>query len=216
MRLADKLKTIYDRLYEKFGDCRCPLEHQTPFQLLSAVMLSAQCRDERVNQVTQKLFALAPDPQRMVALGAEKVAEIICPCGLFESKSRNLVSCARQLLEEFGGEVPQTLEELIRLPGIGRKSANVILGNAFDIPGFPVDTHVNRVLNRLGVVSSSSPEVIEKRVCAQIAPRYWTNFSHLIINHGRRTCSARKPDCANCILADICAEFAAAKGKNGL
>ena len=216
MQLADKLELIYDRLYHQFGDCRCPLEHKTPFQLLAAVMLSAQCRDERVNQVTKTLFAVAPDPPGMVALGAEKVADIIRPCGLFESKSRNLVSCARQLLEEFGGEVPQTLEELIQLPGIGRKSANVILGNAFDIPGFPVDTHVNRVLNRLGVVSSPHPEDIEKQVCAKIAPRYWTNFSHLIINHGRRTCSARKPDCGNCVLADICAEFSAVKGKNGI
>ena len=216
MQLADQLKIIYDRLYDQFGDCRCPLEHRSPFQLLAAVMLSAQCRDERVNLVTKKLFALAPDPRGMVALGAEKIAEIIRPCGLFEHKSRNLFSCAKKLLNEYGGEVPRTMEELTQLPGIGRKSANVILGNAFGIPGFPVDTHVNRVLNRLGVVSSHQPEVIEKRVCAHIAPRYWTNFSHLVINHGRRTCSARKPDCGNCVLADICAEFSASKGKNGI
>ena len=198
---------LYDKLYEIYGDCRCPLVHASPFQLLAAVMLSAQCRDERVNQVTEKLFALAPDAPSMAALDEEKIAEIIKPCGLHASKSVNLKGAAQMIVESFEGKVPETMEELIKLPGIGRKSANVILGNAFGIPGFPVDTHVNRVLNRLGVTDSGNPEVIEKEVCQNIDSRYWTNFSHLLINHGRKHCPARNYNCTACPLKNCCSTF---------
>ncbi len=197
-------KKLYDQLYAVYGDCVCPLRHDTPFQLLAAVMLSAQCRDERVNQVTEELFRLAPDPAAMAALSEEAIAEIIRPCGLFRAKSHNLKGCAEALLRDHGGDVPCEMEALAALPGIGRKSANVVLGNSFGIPGFPVDTHVNRVLNRLGFVAEKTPEKIEAEVNSKVDPALWTNFSHLLIQHGRQVCHAGKPDCGACVLAGIC------------
>ncbi len=167
-------------------------------------MLSAQCRDERVNQVTKELFALAPDPASMSRLPVDVVEKIIHPCGLSGSKSRNLIASAAIIAEKHNGIVPQSMEELTALPGIGRKSANVILGNCFDIPGFPVDTHVKRLLNRIGVVRSDSPEKIEALVNKKVAPELWTNFSHLLITHGRQICHAGKAECDNCVLNDIC------------
>ena len=196
---------LYDRLYAVYGDCVCPLVHDSPFQLLAAVMLSAQCRDERVNQVTEKLFALAPDAPAMAALDVAQIAEIIKPCGLHGTKSKNLQGAAQMILDRFNGVVPQTLEELTQLPGIGRKSANVLLGNVFDTPGFPVDTHVKRLLNRLGAVKSDDPEKIEGIVNRAVVPERWTNFSHLLIFHGRAVCHAGIPECDKCTLCDMCA-----------
>lgn len=195
---------LYDELYRLYGDCTCPLKHATPFQLLVAVMLSAQCRDDRVNQVTEKLFALAPDPASMAELPVEEIAEIIRPCGLYRNKSENLSACAEELVTKFHGEVPHTMEELTSLPGIGRKSANVVLGDAFKIPGFPVDTHVNRLLNRIGLVKTASPEAIEAAQNEAMPPERWSNFSHLLIQHGRRVCHAGRPECSRCTLAGLC------------
>ena len=195
---------LYDLLYSQYGECTCPLRHDSPFQLLAAVMLSAQCRDERVNQVTQKLFATAPNAEAMAKLPVDKIAEMIHTCGLFDAKSRNLSAAAKMIVEEFRGEVPRTMDELTRLPGIGRKSANVILGNAFNIPGFPVDTHVRRLLNRIGAVRDDDPERIEYAACAETAPEKWCNFSHLLITHGRQICHARKPECGSCVLGGLC------------
>jgi len=195
---------IYRQLFGLYGDCVCPLKHDSPFQLLAAVMLSAQCRDERVNQVTAKLFAIAPDAAAMSNTPVEKIEEIIRPCGLSNNKSRNLHECARIIAVEFNGEVPPDMDKLTKLPGIGRKSANVLLGNCFDIPGFPVDTHVNRLLNRIGMVKTTSPEAIEADVNRHVPSELWTNFSHLLIQHGRQVCSSRAPKCDNCPLADIC------------
>ena len=196
---------LYDRLYAVYGDCVCPLVHDSPFQLLAAVMLSAQCKDERVNQVTGKLFAAAPDAPSMAALEEEKIAEIIKPCGLYATKSKNLKGAAQMIVERFNGRVPEKMEELVLLPGIGRKSANVLLGNAFDTPGFPVDTHVKRLLNRLGAVKTDDPEKIEKIVNRAVPAERWTNFSHLLIFHGRAVCHARTPLCGECVLAGLCA-----------
>ena len=167
-------------------------------------MLSAQCRDERVNQVTEKLFAIAPDAGSMSRLPVPEIEKIIHPCGLSNSKSRNLSATAAMLVKLWNGDVPRTMDELTSLPGIGRKSANVILGNCFDIPGFPVDTHVKRLLNRLGIVNSSDPEKIEAEVNRLLAPELWTNFSHLLITHGRKVCHAGHPACRECVLADFC------------
>lgn len=196
---------LYDKLYAIYGDCTCPLVHDSPFQLMAAVMLSAQCKDERVNKVTEKLFAIAPDAPSMAALDEEQIAEIIKPCGLHGAKSRNLKAAASMIVEVFNGQLPESMEELVRLPGIGRKSANVLLGNAFHIPGFPVDTHVKRLLNRLGAVKSDDPEKIEKIVNKAVPPERWTNFSHLLIFHGRAVCHARSPQCSKCDLAELCA-----------
>lgn len=195
---------LYDNLYEVYGTCTCPLKHASAFQLLVAVMLSAQCRDERVNKVTEVLFAQAPDAESMIKLGGSGIADIIKPCGLYKVKSRNIVAAAAMIVEKFNGKVPETMEELVTVPGIGRKSANVILGNFFRIPGFPVDTHVNRLLNRIGAVKSKDPEKIEKIVNKAIPSDYWTNFSHLLIFHGRAVCHAGKPECGKCVLNDMC------------
>ena len=145
----------------------------------------------------------------MARLKVEEIAEMIQSCGLFAAKSRNLRAAAQMIVDEFHGEVPRTMEELTRLPGIGRKSANVLLGNVFGIPGFPVDTHVNRLLNRIGAVKDDDPVRIERAACAKIAPEKWCNFSHLLIQHGRLVCHARKPVCGGCVLAAIC-------GKHGV
>ena len=201
-------KKLYDDLYALYGDLCCPLDHVTPFRLLCSVMLSAQCRDDRVNEITKELFRVAPDPAAMAALEVSEIAEIIKACGLYRNKSENLSKTAKMLLDEFGGEVPRTMDELTRLPGIGRKSANVVLGNAFGIPGFPADTHVIRVLNRIGYVSTPDPVKIEAEVNAGTPPELWTNFSHLIIVHGRRVCHAgNRPECDRCPLTDRCRYF---------
>ncbi|MBR2345118.1 MAG: endonuclease III [Lentisphaeria bacterium] len=195
---------IYEKLYSVYGECVCPLKHKTPFQLLAAVMLSAQCRDERVNIVTEKLFAVAPDAASMAEMPVSEIEKIIHPCGLSRNKSRNLHDCAVMLVTRYDSEVPRTMEELIQLPGIGRKSANVILGNAFHIPGFPVDTHVKRLLNRIGMVKSDSPEKIEYAVTGAVPEKLWTNFSHLLIQHGRQICFSRNPQCDKCVIGNIC------------
>ena len=204
MKLNQRCQYIYDQLFALYGECSCPLKHDSPFQLLAAVMLSAQCKDERVNQVTEKLFAIAPDAAAMADLPVETIEEIIHPCGLSNAKSRNLKLAAERIVNVFANQVPQTMEELTSLAGIGRKSANVVLGNAFNIPGFPVDTHVKRLLNRIGVVNSDSPETIEKQITGKIAPELWCNFSHLLITHGRNICPARNPRCEKCPLESIC------------
>ena len=211
MKIKDKTLLIHDRLFSQMGECGCPLVHADAFQLLIAVMLSAQCRDDRVNQVTAKLFSEAPDARSMADMPLEKIEEIIHPCGLSKAKSSNILGASKMILENFNGCVPRSMQELTTLPGIGRKSANVVLGNAFNIPGFPVDTHVRRVLNRLGVTKSQNPEIIEREVCSNVPDTLWTNFSHLIIQHGRRVCSAAKPACDRCILNDICSKKGVAK-----
>lgn len=191
-------------LLSKYGTCSCPLDHASPFQLLVAVELSAQCTDARVNIITRELFKKYPDIESLAGATLEDVENLIRSGGLFRNKAKNIISAARSLRDDFGGKVPQSMEELTKLAGVGRKSANVILGNAFNIPGFPVDTHVKRILKRIGVTNSDDPEKIEAEVNAIIPDKYWTNLSHMIILHGRETCAARKPDCANCIINHLC------------
>ncbi len=199
-----RIDQIYRILFARHGEVACPLAHESPFQLLAAVMLSAQCRDERVNQVTAVLFRDYGTVAAMAAADPGKIAEIIHPCGLFVNKSRNLVAAARMIRDEFGGEVPTAMADLIRLPGIGRKSANVLLGNVFGIPGFPVDTHVGRVTRRLGLTEADDPVKIEAEITAATPPGRWCNLSHLLILHGREFCRARNPRCAECPLKKIC------------
>ena len=204
MRKSEKLKLIFDRLTELYGTPGCPLKHESPFQLLAAVVLSAQCTDVRVNLVTPELFASCGTPEKMAASTPEKIAEIIKSVGLYRAKSRSLHGLAAMIAEKFNGEVPQTMEELLMLPGVGRKSANVVLGNAFGVPGFPADTHVQRLLVRLGIISRRDPVLAEREVCKNLAPEYWTDFSHLLITHGRQCCSARNPECGRCPLRPEC------------
>jgi endonuclease-3 len=199
------LPEIYDRLYTAYGKIPCPLTHRTPFQLLVAVILSAQCTDKKVNSITPLLFKDYPDSKTLADADLSEIESIIRPIGLFRMKAKNLIGTARMIEERFNGKVPETMEELTALPGVGRKTANVILGNSFNIPGFPVDTHVKRIINRLGLIKSNSPEKIEDFVTKHLPPEYWTDFSHLLIVHGRKICKASKPDCGNCEIADCCA-----------
>lgn len=199
-----KLDELYDVLFEHYGQCECPLHFTTPFQLLVAVVLSAQCRDERVNMVTPALFRDYPDPVRFGAATAEELEPYLHTLGLYRSKARNLILAAQRIVSEYHGEIPPDMASLVTLPGVGRKSANAILGNAFNLPGFPVDTHVNRVLNRLRLTASRDPEKIELEVTARLAPERWTNFSHLLITLGRNICHARAPECEHCFLAERC------------
>lgn len=202
---AQLLRSIHDRLYGHYGVLGCPLLHETPFQLLIAVLLSAQCKDDRVNMVTPQLFAKYPDAAAMSQASAEEIGKIIQSLGLWRNKAENMVKLAQKLVNDFNNTVPQTMEELTSLAGVGRKSANVVLGNAFNIPGFPVDTHVQRLMKHFKLAKvTDTPEKIEDMTCKRIKPELWSNFSHLLITHGRRVCIARKPQCRNCVINDLC------------
>lgn len=199
------LRDIHDQLYDHYGELGCPLKHNTPFQLLIAVLLSAQCKDDRVNMVTPELFKKYPDAESMSKASAGEIGEIIQSLGLWRNKAENMVKLSIKLVNEFNGIVPQTMEELTSLPGVGRKSANVVLGNAFNIPGFPVDTHVQRLMKHFHLTKAAdSPEKIEDMTCKRLPPELWSNFSHLLITHGRRVCIARRPQCAACVIKHLC------------
>jgi endonuclease-3 len=192
---------VLKRLYP---GARCSLDYETPFQLLVATILSAQCTDERVNQVTPGLFRQLPTPRDFADVPAGELETAIRSTGFFRSKARSLRECARDLVEKHGSEVPRTLEELTALRGVGRKTANVVLGNAYGIPGVVVDTHVSRLSHRLGLTRQRDPEKIERDLMEKIPKRDWTLFSHLLIHHGRAICQARKPRCPECKLAPLC------------
>ncbi len=198
------MASILRRLRIEFPDAACALSHHSPFELLVATILSAQCTDERVNQVTPALFKSYPDPWSMASASLENLETLIRSTGFFKNKARHLKYCAQQIVEKHGGTVPSSMEALTLLPGVGRKTANVVLGNAFGVPGLPVDTHVTRLSGRLGLSNSSDPVVIEKDLCAIIPEAEWTEASHLLILHGRATCAARKPRCPLCTLHSLC------------
>ena len=199
------LRKIHEQLYAHYGELGCPLLHDSPFQLLVAVLLSAQCKDDRVNMVTPELFARYPDAEAMSQADVNDVGKIIQSLGLWRNKAENIVKLSVKLANEFNNQVPATMEELTSLPGIGRKSANVVLGNAFNIPGFPVDTHVQRLMKHFRLAQDGdSPEKIEDMTCKRLEPEYWSNFSHLLITHGRKVCIARRPQCHECVIRDLC------------
>ncbi|HJT78725.1 MAG TPA: endonuclease III [Gemmataceae bacterium] len=200
-RRAGRIVRALARLYP---DAHCALDHKTPLQLLVATILSAQCTDARVNLVTPALFARYPAAAAFADADPRELEALIQSTGFFRNKARNIMACCRRLVEEHGGEVPSTMEELVPLPGVGRKTANVILGNAFGTPGITVDTHVGRLSRRLGLTEHSDPEKVERDLMALVPRKEWTMFSHRLIFHGRQVCHARKPDCAGCGLARLC------------
>lgn len=191
-------------LREVFPAPACALTHRNPFELLAATILSAQCTDERVNMVTPVLFRAYPDARAMAAAPLDGIIEIIRSTGFFQNKAKNLKACAQAIMERHGGEVPRTMDELTALPGVGRKTANVVLGNAFGVPGFAVDTHVTRLANLLGLVDTEDAVKIEAALCALMPEEDWTDASHLLILHGRATCIARRPRCAECVIEHLC------------
>jgi endonuclease-3 len=180
------------------------LEYATPFQLLIAVILSAQATDKSVNFATRRLFADAPDPRAMLALGEEKLAGYISRIGLFRAKSKNVIGTCRLLLERHGGEVPREREALEALPGVGRKTANVVLNTAFGEPTIAVDTHIFRLANRTGLAPGKTPLAVEFGLLKTVPPAYRKNAHHWLILHGRYVCKARKPECPRCVIADLC------------
>ena len=201
---ACKLAEIDRRLLAQYGPQKCFLEHDTPFQLLVATILSAQCTDKMVNRVTAELFKTHSRPADFAGMKPEELEKMIHSCGYYRAKARNIINASKVLVEQFGSEMPRTMEELTKLPGVGRKTANVVLADSFGVPGLPVDTHVTRLTNLLGVASSQDPVKIEAELCAGLDPARWGEFSHLLIVHGRTVCPAGRPKCAECVLADLC------------
>jgi endonuclease III len=193
---VERLKDLYPAATE--------LAHQDAFQLLVATILSAQTTDRSVNLVTPELFRRYPTAADLAAADPAVVEELIKPTGFFRLKTRRIIDASRKIVELFGGEVPGTIEDLVKLPGIGRKTANVILGVGFGVPGFAVDTHVTRLTNRLGLVRTRDPVKIEHQVCGMVPKEEWTGLSLRLILHGRRICIARRPRCEECVLNDFC------------
>lgn len=202
---------ILDQLAMLYPEAACALEHRNPFELLIATILSAQCTDQRVNQITKRLFAEASTPQAIVELGVDRVRELIHGCGLHNNKAANIVATCQQLLEKHQGEVPSSREDLEALPGVGRKTANVVLSNAYGVPAIAVDTHVFRVANRIGLSAAPTPEKTEKQLMAAIPRERWSHSHHLFIFHGRNLCKARNPQCGHCPLAEHCKYLARKK-----
>jgi endonuclease-3 len=199
-RVARILETL-NRLYP---DATCALRYSNPLELLVATILSAQCTDERVNKVTRELFARCRTPEDYLALSQEELEQAIRSTGFFRNKAKSIRGCCQALLERHGGQVPRTMEELVALPGVARKTANVVLGNAFGVPGITVDTHVKRLSRRLGLSQATQPEKIERDLMRLVPRERWTLFSHQMIFHGRQVCHSRKPACERCELAPEC------------
>jgi len=202
---AARVTAILEKLDEMYPNATCALHHRSPWELLVATILSAQCTDKRVNEVTPGLFEKYPTPQDFAAARQETLANDIRSTGFFNNKARSLIGAAKKITGEFGGKVPRTLEELITVPGAARKTANVVLGTAYDIAsGVVVDTHVHRVSRRLDLTEQDDPVKIEQDLMKIIPSDRWILFSHQIIHHGRALCVARKPKCAECALNPLC------------
>jgi endonuclease-3 len=210
-----RARQISRRLARLYPDARCALDHGSPLQLLVATILSAQCTDARVNLVTPGLFARYPDAIAFADADPRELEKAVQSTGFFRNKARNIRACCKKIVDEHGGQVPDTLEALVQLPGVGRKTANVILGNSFGVPGITVDTHVRRLSRRMGLTTQDDPEKIERDLMELIPKKGWTMFSHRMILHGRRVCRARKPNCDGCTLAAVCPKVGVVAGRNG-
>lgn len=204
MGKAEKALLLLRRLAQIYPAAHCGLHYQNPWQLLVATILSAQCTDKRVNQVTVELFQVFPGPEQLAASRQEQIEELIRSTGFFRNKAKNLILCAQQLISRHQGQVPNTLEELVALAGVGRKTANVVLGNAYRIPGMVVDTHVKRLARRFGWTRSTDPVPIEQELCRLLPAECWIQAGHLLIAHGRACCKAPIPNCSNCPISELC------------
>ena len=200
-----RVRRVISRLKQTYPDAHCELKHSTPLQLLIATILSAQCTDERVNKVTPALFARCRTARDSAEIPIAELEGLIRTTGFFRSKAKSIRGCATALVKDHGGEVPKTMEHLHSLPGVGRKTANVVLGNAFHLAeGVVVDTHVGRLSRRMGLTRQQDPVKVEQALMKIVPKEDWTLFSHLLIWHGRRRCSARKPDCQHCEIKNLC------------
>ncbi|MCC7344828.1 MAG: endonuclease III [Deltaproteobacteria bacterium] len=213
---APKATKILERLRKLYPEARCGLDYGSPFELLIATILSAQCTDKRVNLVTPALFRRANRPEEILQLGEKGLVSFIKTCGLYQAKAKNILATCKQLVREHGGRVPASLEALTRLPGVGRKTANVVLSNAFDTPAIAVDTHVFRVSRRLGLAHGKNPHQVELELQRAIPQKDWSEAHHLLIAHGRGLCSARSPQCEACPLKTTCLYFQSESRKGSL
>lgn len=204
MKKQDVIKVI-QILKNYYPDATCSLDFETPFQMVVAVMLSAQCTDERVNKTTPQLFEKYGTPEAISKMKLSELEKIIHPCGFYKNKAKNIKETAEIILNEFGGEVPENMEDLMKLPGVGRKSANVVMLEAFNNPqGIAVDTHTKRISNKLGLSKNTDPEKIEMDLLKVIPKEYYYDANHLLVWHGRKTCIARKPKCEQCPVYEYC------------
>jgi len=207
---------IARRLAKAYPDARCSLDFRSPLELLVATILSAQCTDQRVNRVTKPLFRKYPTPAAYAQASLAELEQDIQSTGFFRNKAKNIQNCCRELLDRHDGAVPERMDELVELSGVGRKTANVVLGTAFGrAVGVVVDTHVARITRRLGLSAEKDPEKIERDLMEQFAPKEWIALSHRLIQHGRRCCTAKKPNCGECPLNSVCPKIGVEKDKNG-
>jgi endonuclease-3 len=202
-----RARVIYRQLSKSYPNVRCELDYKNAFQLLVATVLSAQCTDKRVNQTTPALFKKYPNPQKMANADLRDIQKLVKSTGFFRAKAKNIKGLSNKIMEEFDGKVPSNLEDLITLPGVGRKTANVVLGHAFGIPGITVDTHFGRLSRRFGWSKQNNPVKVEFEVGELIPEKEWTNLSQRMIWHGRRVCHSRKPACGACALAKLCPSY---------
>ncbi|AVP54889.1 endonuclease III [Clostridium tetani] len=201
------IKKVIETLGRTYPEAKCELDFKSPYELLVATILSAQCTDKRVNKVTSKLFKEYNTPEKIIELSQEELGEKIKSCGFYNNKSKNILGATQKILEKFKGKVPKTMEELMSLPGVGRKTANVVLSNAFGVPAIAVDTHVFRVSNRTGIAKGKNPDEVEMELMKNIDKDMWSITHHYLIWHGRYTCKSRKPQCEECPIAPYCEYF---------
>jgi len=197
-------RRVFRALTRLYPDANCALDHRSPLELLVATILSAQCTDARVNLVTPALFRRYPDAEAYANSDISELESYIRSTGFFRAKAKSIRACCRKIVEQHSGQVPDTLDELVQLPGVGRKTANVVLGDAFGIPGITVDTHVGRVSRRLGLTKNTDPLKVEQDLMKLLSAKNWVMFNHRMITHGRQLCTARKPDCDHCLLTSFC------------
>lgn len=202
--MKKKTKEVLELLKEEYPDAKCELEHETPFQLLVSTILSAQTTDKKVNEVTATLYKDYPDLEAFLTLTQEELESRIKTIGLYKNKAKNILTMCRQLRDNFDGQVPSTMEGITSLAGAGRKTANVVLSNAFGVPAIAVDTHVFRVSNRIGLAKAKTVELTEEQLMKELPKKEWSLTHHLLIFHGRRCCYARKPDCGRCVIREKC------------
>lgn len=213
MNKKDAIKFV-DLLKKAYPDAKCSLDFTTPFELVVAVMLSAQCTDERVNKTTPELFKKYGTPESICAMDINELEKIIHPCGFYKNKAKNIKAMAKEVLEKYNGKIPESMSELIKLPGVGRKSANVIMLEAFNNPqGIAIDTHAKRIANRVGLSKETVPEKIEQDILKIIPKKYYKDVNHILVWHGRNICDARKPKCLECPISKYCKYYKSNKEK---
>ncbi len=207
MKKTEKIAFILDQLEQLYPTAECALHYTKPYELLIATRLSAQCTDERVNKVTPALFERYPTLEAFAEADFDELCEMVHSCGFYRAKAKSIIEMSQAVLERFGGKVPDNIEDLTSLSGIGRKTANLICGDIYGKPAIIADTHCIRLSNRLGLATSTNPEIVERQLKAAIPAERQTKFCHNLVHHGRAVCDARKPDCANCPLTEVCSYY---------